>query len=280
MQEKNVWRLNGFLGILISLILILFSVALILMENYILFSIDLIVALIVLSGITVVNPNQAVVVIFFGKYLGVIKESGLYLTVPLTLRVKVSLRVRNFNSAKLKVNDISGNPVEIAAVVVFKVVDAAKAIFDVDDYEKFVEIQSETALRHVATKYPYDSFDEGNLISLRANTDEVTSELTKELQTRLDIAGVQVLEARLTHLAYSMEIASAMLQRQQASAILAARKIIVEGAVSMAQLALTQLESEGIKFDEERKMQIINNLLVTIVSDRSAQPVINTGTIY
>ncbi len=280
MQEKNVWRLNGFLGILISLILILFSVALILMENYILFSINLIVALIVLSGITVVNPNQAVVVIFFGKYLGVIKESGLYLTVPLTLRVKVSLRVRNFNSAKLKVNDISGNPVEIAAVVVFKVVDAAKAIFDVDDYEKFVEIQSETALRHVATKYPYDSFDEGNLISLRANTDEVTSELTKELQTRLDIAGVQVLEARLTHLAYSMEIASAMLQRQQASAILAARKIIVEGAVSMAQLALTQLESEGIKFDEERKMQIINNLLVTIVSDRSAQPVINTGTIY
>jgi len=280
MQERNVWRINGFLGILISLILILLSVALIFTENYILFSIDLIVALIFLSGITVVNPNQAVVVIFFGKYLGVIKESGLYLTVPLTLRVKVSLRVRNFNSAKLKVNDISGNPIEIAAVVVFKVVDAAKAIFDVDDYEKFVEIQSETALRHVATKYPYDSFDEGNFISLRANTDEVTSELTKELQTRLDIAGVQVLEARLTHLAYSMEIASAMLQRQQASAILAARKIIVEGAVSMAQLALTQLESEGIKFDEERKMQIINNLLVTIVSDRSAQPVINTGTIY
>ncbi|MGI6066549.1 MAG: SPFH domain-containing protein, partial [Bacillota bacterium] len=192
----------------------------------------------------------------------------------------VSLRVRNFNSKTLKVNDVEGNPVEIAAVVVFKVVDSAKAVFDVDDYEKFVEIQSETALRHVATRYPYDSFEEGGY-SLRGNADEVAAELARELQERLSVAGVEVLEARLTHLAYATEIASAMLQRQQATAILAARQIIVEGAVGMAQMAIAKLDKEGVvELDEERKVAMINNLMVAIVSDRAATPVINTGSLY
>jgi regulator of protease activity HflC (stomatin/prohibitin superfamily) len=237
-------------------------------------------ALVLLSGIQIVQPNQAKVLTFFGSYLGSIREPGIWLTVPLTKAKRVSLRIRNFNSEKLKVNDVDGNPIEIAAVVVIKVVDSAKAIFDVDHYEQFVMIQSETALRHVATKYPYDSFDEKGY-SLRGHTDQIASEIATELQARLDVAGVEVIEARLTHLAYATEIASAMLQRQQANAILAARARIVEGAVGMAQMALERLESKGtVKLDEERKATMINNLLVAIVSDRSAQPVINTGTLY
>jgi regulator of protease activity HflC (stomatin/prohibitin superfamily) len=212
--------------------------------------------------------------------VGSIRESGMWLTIPITYRTRVSLRVRNFNSKTLKVNDVEGNPVEIAAVVVFKVVDSARAVFDVDDYEEFVEIQSETALRHVATKYPYDNFDtEG--YSLRGNAEAVANELARELQDRLAVAGVEVIEARLTHLAYATEIASAMLQRQQASAILAARQKIVEGAVGMAQMAIEQLQEGGIiELDEERKMAMINNLLVAIVSERGAQPILNTGSLY
>lgn len=220
------------------------------------------------------------VLLFFGKYMGSIRNSGLFFTVPLTNRRTISLRVRNFNSSKLKVNDVDGNPIEIAAVVVFKVVDSAKAVFDVDDYEEFVEIQSETAIRHVATKYPYDTF-EVEEVSLRGNAEEVSQELTKNLQERLNVAGVEVLEARLTHLAYSTEIASAMLQRQQARAILAARKKIVEGAVSMAEMAVERLEKNGlVELDDERKVQMINNLMVAIISDRGAQPIINTSTLY
>ncbi|GER67875.1 membrane protein [Weizmannia acidilactici] len=228
------------------------------------------------SGISVIQPNQALVVTFFGHYIGSIRESGIYMTVPLSFRRRVSLRVRNFNSAKLKVNDVDGNPIEIAAVIVFRVIDSAKAVFDVENYEEFVKIQSETALRHVATKYPYDNADEEGL-SLHGNGEEVSEHLKQELQPRLDVAGVDVIEARLTHLAYSTEIASVMLQRQQASAILAARKKIVEGAVGMAQMAIEQLEKDGLNLDEERKMVMINNLMVSIVSDRAAQPVINTG---
>lgn len=232
------------------------------------------------SGLTIVQPNQANVVIFFGRYLGSIRKSGLALTVPLTIRQKVSLRVRNFNSKKLKVNDVEGNPIEIASVIVFKVIDSAKATFDVDDYEEFVEIQSEAAIRHVATKYPYDTFDDHN-ITLRGNADVVSKELADELQERLNVAGVEVIEARLTHLAYSTEIASAMLQRQQAAAVLSARKKIVEGAVSMAQMAVEQLASNGtIELDEERKVNMVNNLMVAIISDRGTQPVINTGSLY
>lgn len=280
MTEKNAWTINGFLGILI-IILFAFAGFYFLYNGQFLFAVlCLVVTLILASGITIVPPNKAKVLLFFGKYMGSIRNSGLFFTVPLTNRWTISLRVRNFNSSKLKVNDVDGNPIEIAAVVVFKVVDSAKAVFDVDDYEEFVEIQSETAIRHVATKYPYDSF-EVEEVSLRGNAEEVSQELTKNLQERLNVAGVEVLEARLTHLAYSTEIASAMLQRQQARAILAARKKIVEGAVSMAEMAVERLEKNGlVELDDERKVQMINNLMVAIISDRGAQPIINTSTLY
>jgi len=280
MNETKAWRINGFIGVLLIFALIALSVYLLLNNYLVTGTVIIAILVILLTSITVVQPNNAMVIIFFGKYIGSIRENGLYMTIPFSVRRKVSLRVRNFNSAKLKVNDVEGNPIEIAAVVVFRVVDSAKAMFDVDNYEAFVEIQSETALRHVATKYPYDNFHEEGL-SLRGNSEEIANVLMNELQARLELAGVQVIEARLTHLAYSTEIASAMLQRQQASAILAARKMIVEGAVSMAQMAIEQLESDGtVDMDEERKVQMINNLMVAIVSDRSAQPIINTGTLY
>ncbi|WP_339062970.1 SPFH domain-containing protein [Tepidibacillus marianensis] len=280
MKEKQIWKVNGFVGLLFTIILLGLGSYSLYLEKFILGSLLIFVGVILSSGIAVVQPNQAAVITFFGSYLGTIRDSGLFFTVPFSTRKKVSFRVRNFNSAKLKVNDVEGNPIEIAAVVVFRVVDSAKATFDVDNYEQFVEIQSETALRHVATKYPYDTFEEEGF-SLRGNADIVANELSQELQDRLQLAGVQVIEARLTHLAYSTEIASAMLQRQQATAILAARQKIVEGAVGMAQMAIEKLEKEGVvDLDDERKVQMINNLLVAIVSDRSAQPVINTGTIY
>ncbi len=280
MTEKKAWAMNGYLGILMIVFSFICAIIFLLMLQPVLSILFLLIAILLASGITIVQPNQAKVLLFFGRYMGSIRESGLFLTVPLTKRRTISLRVRNFNSNKLKVNDVDGNPIEIAAVVVFKVVDTAKAVFDVDDYEEFVEIQSETAIRHVATKYPYDTFEHEE-ISLRANGEEIAQELTKNLQERLDVAGVKVLEARLTHLAYSTEIASAMLQRQQARAILAARQKIVEGAVSMAEMAVHRLEKDGVlDLDEERKMQMINNLLVAIISDRGAQPIINTGSLY
>lgn len=280
MVEKNAWKMNGYVGILVMLATIGLGVFLLIAELPILGILLVALGSLLASGIVIIQPNQALVVTFFGRYIGTARDSGMFLTVPLSLRKKVSLRVRNFNSKKLKVNDVEGNPIEIAAVVVFKVIDSAKAVFDVDNYEEFVEIQSETALRHVATKYPYDNLDEVGL-SLRGNAEEVSEELKHELQKRLNVAGVDVMEARLTHLAYSTEIASAMLQRQQASAIISARKKIVEGAVGMAQMAIEQLERDGaLELDEERKMAMINNLMVAIVSDRAAQPVINTGSLY
>ncbi|MBS5815938.1 MAG: SPFH domain-containing protein [Enterococcus casseliflavus] len=236
-----------------------------------------IVSFLFLSSLTIVQPNQAKAILFFGQYLGTIKDNGLFVTTPLTQRINVSLKVRNFNSSLLKVNDSDGNPIEISAVVVFKVVDTAKALFDVDYYQDFIEIQSETAIRHIATQYPYDTFNDDDL-TLRGNTNEVSEELAKELQERLAVAGVEVIETRLNHLAYATEIASAMLQRQQAKAILSARQIIVEGAVSMTQMALEQIEDgQDINFTDDRKVQLINNLLVSIITDKGTQPVINTG---
>ncbi|MFP4978007.1 SPFH domain-containing protein [Paenibacillus sp. CN-4] len=240
----------------------------------------LLAAGVLMTCITIVQPNKAVVVTFFGSYVGTIDRSGLQAVIPFSVRKAVSLRVRNFNSVKLKVNDVEGNPIEIAAVVVFKVVDSAKALFDVDKYTAFVEIQSETALRHVASRYPYDNFTESGM-SLRGNSDEIAKELAVELQERLALAGVEVLETRLTHLAYSTEIASTMLQRQQATAILSARQIIVEGAVGMVDMAIKQLKENGVvELDEERKAAMINNLMVAIVSERGANPVINAGSLY
>lgn len=280
MKENKVFQVNGFIGILAIVILLGLSVFTFINQSIGMAILLIIIAALLASGITIVQPNQAIVVTLFGSYLGSIRTSGLFLTVPLTIRRSVSLRVRNFNSKRLKVNDVDGNPIEIAAVIVFKVVDSAKAVFDVDHYEEFVEIQSETAIRHVATKYPYDTFENVEL-TLRGNAEEVSNELATELQARLDVAGVKVVEARLTHLAYSTEIAQAMLQRQQASAIISARQKIVEGAVGMAQMAIKQLEQDKtIDLDDERKVQMVNNLLVAIVAEKPAQPVINAGTLY
>ncbi|HRW13082.1 MAG TPA: SPFH domain-containing protein [Syntrophomonas sp.] len=280
MVEKQAWKMNGFLALLLSLVT-LFGAGYAFFQVQILLGILLIVIFILMvSSIMVVQPNEAKAITFFGSYIGSVRESGLWMTIPFTSKPKVSLRVRNFNSKMLKVNDIDGNPIEIAAVVVFKVIDSAKALFEVNNYEEFVEIQSETALRHVANKYPYDQFEEGGY-SLRGNADQVAGELAGEIQERLKSAGVEVIEARLTHLAYATEIASAMLQRQQATAIIAARQKIVEGAVGMVQMALEKLENENIvDLDDERKAVMINNLMVAIVSDRAASPVINTGTLY
>ena len=279
MTEKKAWAINGYLALILILALLIGGIALVAQLNFL--GIPLIIlAIISATGIFVVQPNKSYALVFFGSYVGTIREPGLWLSVPLAIRKGVSLRVRNFNSKTLKVNDIEGNPVEIAAVVVFRVVDTAKAIFDVEKYEEFVEIQSETALRHVATRYAYDNY-ESEGFSLRGNPEEVSNELTNELQQRLSLAGVEVSEARLTHLAYATEIAGAMLQRQQASAILSARQIIVEGAVGMVQMAIERIENDGVvKLDEERKAAMINNLLVSIVSERATQPVINAGTMY
>ncbi|MED3726681.1 SPFH domain-containing protein [Priestia filamentosa] len=280
MKEKKAFYMNGYLGVVVILLLLAFAVVSFAEENVILAVLLVIVGAVLATGITIVQPNQSKVIIFFGDYLGSIRDSGLFMTIPFSTRRTVSLRVRNFNSKRLKVNDVEGNPIEIAAVIVFKVVDAAKAVFDVDQYEEFVEIQSETAIRHVATKYPYDTFTTEE-ITLRGNADEVSKEMARELQERLAVAGVEVIETRLTHLAYSTEIASAMLQRQQASAILSARKKIVEGAVSMAQMAVEQLDRDHVlELDEERKVNMVNNLMVAIISDRGTQPVINTGSLY
>lgn len=282
-KEKELTYMNGFVALLFILAITGAGVYLITLEDVLPLIAGIaacIVAFVLLTGLTIVQPNQSNVVTFFGRYVGVIRKSGFYLAVPFSTRRRVSLRVRNFNSAKLKVNDVSGNPIEIAAVVVFSVVDSAKALFEVDEYETFVEIQSETALRHVASKYPYDQPDTTGF-SLRANTEEIALELTEELQKRLEIAGVKVIESRLTHLAYSTEIASAMLQRQQAEAIIAAREKIVDGAVTMVQMAIARLQNDNVlELDDERKAAMINNLLVAVVSDRSAQPVINTSSLY
>ncbi len=255
-------------------------------------------------GMFSLQPNEAQVLVLFGKYVGTVKKDGLHWTNPFSVhrggwetvkqgtevkvvrsksKYKVSLRARNFQTETLKVNDQRGNPIEIAAVVVWRVLDTAKALFDVDEYEHYVRIQSETALRHVATSYPYDHIasDDTDEITLRANTDQVSADLQRELQERLDKAGVQVEEARLTHLAYSPEIAGAMLRRQQAEAIIAARQKIVHGAVSMVQMALSELsEKKVIDLDEERKAAMIGNLLVVLCGETQAEPVINAGTLY
>jgi hypothetical protein len=233
-----------------------------------------------LAGLTVVNPNEAKVVQLLGTYKGSIKEQGLWLVNPLTRRRRVSLRIRNFESGRLKVNDHDGNPIEIAAVVVWKVVDTAEAIFQVDDFEHFVHVQSEAALRNLATQYPYDSHAEGDM-SLRMSLASIAQQLRDEIQDRLEKAGVEVIEARISHLAYAAEIASAMLRRQQAGAVIAARQKIVEGAVGMVEMALDLLSAKGVvQLDEERKATMVSNLLVVLCSDRDAQPVVNAGTLY
>ncbi|MGM9946252.1 MAG: SPFH domain-containing protein, partial [Lysinibacillus sp.] len=268
MSEKPVFKLNGYLGILVAVIFIILGAWIFVFTNFngIMLSAAVLLALIgivSLTGLTIVQPNEAKVVMFFGTYIGVIREQGLWLTVPLTMRSTVSLRVVNFNSDKLKVNDLEGNPIEIAAVVVYKVEDSAKATFDVEGYKNFVQIQSETGIRHIASQYAYDHFEKETEMSLRKNSDEIAAFLAKDLQTRLSVAGVEVIEARIMHLAYSSEIASAMLQRQQAQAVLSARKVIVDGAVGMVKSAIEQLaEQNVVDLDDDKKAQMVNNLMV------------------
>jgi len=232
------------------------------------------------KGFFQVQPNQGMVLLLFGRYAGTTRETGLRWTNPFLSKRAVSLRVRNFESSKLKVNDADGNPIEIAAVIVWQVVDTAEAVFQVDDYENYVHIQSESALRQMAQSYPYDAHDDGKP-SLRSHGDEITAHLRDQIQERLGRAGVQVLEARISHLAYAQEIAQAMLQRQQAGAIIAARTKIVEGAVSMVEMALAHLNEHNIvQLDEERKAAMVSNLLVVLCGERGTQPVLNTGSLY
>lgn len=234
-----------------------------------------------LSGFFSAEPNQAVVLVLFGKYVGTVRESGFWWTNPFASKQKISLRVRNFNSKIIKVNDAEGSPIEIAAVVVWQVFDSAKSKFAVDDYEEFVAIQSETAIRSLAIRYPYDAPDEIETPSLRGIPDEIAQALQKELQARLEVTGVEVIEARLSHLAYAPEIAQMMLRRQQAKALIDARRQIVEGAVGMVNEALNRLSREQmVNLDDERKASMINNLLVVLTSEQTAQPVINAGTLY
>ncbi|SFB06376.1 MULTISPECIES: SPFH domain-containing protein [unclassified Bacillus (in: firmicutes)] len=288
MKEKVVFKMNGFAGVGL-LIIFLAGTAYFLTQfssegnpaMLVIGGLLGILSFLLLSGFTVIQPNQAKVLTLFGSYLGVIRQEGFWLSVPMTVKKTVSLRVINFNSDKLKVNDLEGNPIEIAAVVVYRVFDSAKAVFDVEDYKRFVHTQSETGLRHIASQYPYDNFNNDYEISLRQHSDEIGEELTKDLQARLKVAGVEIIEARIMHLAYASEIASSMLQRQQAKAVLAARKVIVDGAVGMVKSAIEQLSSEGVvDLDEEKKAQMVNNLMVALVSEKGNQPVVNTGTIY
>ena len=282
-MERRAFRVNGFVVLLVLIVAaIVVAVPAIVTLHPVAFIVGGFLELVLLllaTGFTVVNPNESKVVQFFGRYVGSVNDAGFQWVLPLTTRKRITLRVRNFETAKLKVNDADGNPVEIAAVVVYKVTDSGKAAFAVDDYEEYVAIQSEAAVRHLATTHPYDSHD-AERTSLRDGA-EIATELTTELRDRTDLAGVEVLEARITHLAYAPEIAQMMLVRQQASQVVAARTKIVEGAVGMVGLALDRLREQGVvELDEERKAAMVSNLLVVLCGDRATQPVVNAGTIY
>jgi regulator of protease activity HflC (stomatin/prohibitin superfamily) len=286
-REREKWTLSGWLALAVLLPVIGWVVWLVRQaigtENgwlAVRAAVVLALDILALAGLFVVNPNEAKVLQLFGAYAGTARTPGLRWANPFFTKKRVSQRVRNFESSRLKVNDRDGNPIEIAAVVVWKVVDTAEATFEVDDYANYVQVQSEAALRNLATGYPYDSHEEAEL-SLRGHTSAVAEHLKREIQERLSRAGVEVIEARISHLAYAPEIAAAMLRRQQAGAVIAARQRIVEGAVSMVEMALDMLSRrEIVRLDEERKAAMVSNLLVVLCSDRDTQPVVNTGTIY
>lgn len=286
-RESQPRATNGLLALLIFLALGAFGFLTILrgaaMDRPLLAvggALLLVFTVICLGGLFIVNPNEARVLTLFGNYVGSAKTPGLWWINPFTAKRKVSLRIRNFETAKLKVNDANSNPIEIASIVVWKVVDTAEAIFEVDDYENYVKVQSESAVRTLATAYPYDAHTAGEE-ALSTHTAEVSKRMLTEVQERLGKAGVLVTEARISHLAYAPEIASAMLQRQQASAIIAARQKIVEGAVGMVEMALEMLSSKKIlDLDAERKASMVSNLLVVLCSERGTQPVVNSGTLY
>lgn len=282
-MERRAFRVAGFamLGVLLILVAAAVVAAAVLPDaaGGLTLVVLSLVAVVILTGFTVVNPNEARILQFFGRYAGTVGEAGFHWTVPLSTKRRLSRRVRNFETERLKVSDADGNPVEIAAVVVWRVVDTFKASFGVDDHISYVSVQAEAAVRHLATSYPYESHEDGRASLREGNV--VSEELTTELGERVALAGVEVLESRITHLAYAPEIAQAMLARQQASAIVGARYKIVEGAVGMVQNALERLgELQVVELDEERKAQMVANLLVVLCGDRNVQPVVNTGTLY
>jgi regulator of protease activity HflC (stomatin/prohibitin superfamily) len=287
MSEKAIRGLPGW-GILVVLIAVMLGAMYGLVQSAVgasawevlLWSLVLVLAIACVPGLTVVNPNEAKVLTLFGVYKGSIKEPGFWWVNPLTTRRRLSLRVRNFESGRLKVNDLDGNPIEIAAVVVWRIVETFEAVFNVDDYEHFVHVQSEAAVRILATTYAYDAHEDDKH-SLRSSVGEITERLRHEIQERLATAGIGVIEARISHLAYAPEIAGAMLRRQQASAVIAARQRIVEGAVGMVEMALSEISRKGVvQLDEERKAAMVSNLLVVLCSERGVEPVVNTGTLY
>jgi regulator of protease activity HflC (stomatin/prohibitin superfamily) len=284
-QERDATTLPGMLMVLLLLVFTAGAawwviVSLLNLMNPVAAIIVLAFVLFLWGGFFIVQPNQTAVLQFFGKFVGVERASGLRWANPFYTKKQVTLRVRNFESSKLKVNDLEGSPIEIAAVVVWQVHDSAEAVFNVDSYEDFVHVQSEAALRQMATSYPYDLHEE-HKIALRSHSREINDHLKREIQERLERAGVTVLEARVSHLAYAPEIAQAMLQRQQAAAIIAARTRIVEGAVTIVHMALDRLAEKGVvQLDEERKAAMVSNLLVVLCGERGAQPVVNTGTLY
>lgn len=278
--NKQAFTINGFIMLAVVVLGYLAGVGLLMIDKPLPGVITLIIASLLSPGLFSVQPNDSRVLIFLGNYSGTVSDEGFWWANPFAIRKKASLRIRNFSSDTIKVNDSQGNPIEIAAVVVWKVTNPASAIFDVDNYEEFVVIQSETAIRTLSTHYPYDNHEHDG-ISLRGNPTEVAETLKQELQNRLEVAGVLITEARLSHLAYAPEIAQAMLRRQQAHAIIAARQQIVEGAVGMVQMALTQLsEKDIVILDDERKANMVNNLMVALVSEHETQPIINAGSLY
>jgi len=282
--EKQAWSLSGYpvVGLLLINIIIFFSTLITVEGDSKLFVFVFVpISIFIGVGFYMVQPKQARVLTLFGRYQGSDKTTGLRWANPLYIKGQISLRIRNFESDKLKVNDQLGNPIEIGCVVVWEVTDSAEALFEVDDYESFVSIQSEAALRNLATSYPYDQHEGEEQISLRSHANQIATALQSEIQSRLSQAGVNVIEARISHLAYAPEIASAMLQRQQAAAIISARERIVEGAVGMVELALNRLsENNVVELDEERKAAMVSNLLVVLCSDKNTQPVVNAGSLY
>lgn len=281
--EKTTNPPSGYGALILSLLLA--AVAIYLgMNRYITACILVLIIdiALVLPGLTIVNPNESKVLTLFGKYVGTVKKDGFFWVNPFTVKKNISLKAYNLNGQQLKVNDKLGNPIEIAAVIVWQVTDTAKAVFSVENYLQYVNIQSEAAVRHLANSFAYDNLeDESAALTLRGGAEQVSEMLEQELNERLERAGIQVLEARISHLAYAPEIANAMLQRQQASAIIAARKQIVEGAVGMVEMALSRLSEKNIvEFDEERKAAMVSNLLVVLCGERAVSPVVNTGTLY
>ena len=279
-EERPAWAISGWLGLLVVAACIVGAVFLARSSVRAVIAVPIVVGVVLLASLTIVQPGQTRVVRFFGRYVGTLRRTGLSLVLPLSDRRNVSIRVRNFETNHLKVNDADGNPVEIAAIVVWQVSDTSRASFAVEDYLNFVRVQAESALRHVATTHPYDNAGADG-VSLRGSTDVVAQELAREMGERVAIAGVEIVEVRISHLAYAPEIAQAMLRRQQANAVVAARSRIVEGAVGMVEEALARMrERNVVSLDEEREAAMVSNLMVVLCSDQPASPVVNTGTLY